>query len=119
MKKPQAVLFLLLLVLILTLTCKSAAPPPVVQVDTTVYDRESNPPDTFALNELEAAATRAQIAHQQAVELNSQQFFPVDYQIIISYFMVTESQIMISTLRETQETTNRYHSMAAALEALI
>ncbi|MCL2443131.1 MAG: hypothetical protein FWD13_06660, partial [Treponema sp.] len=119
MKNKNIILFSFLLALIFTLTCTNAPQAPQREPPSTIaVDREISPPDEIALEELNTAMTRAKNAQEQAIEYNSPVFFPLDWQIITSYFIVTEQQLMTNTLRETQETTARYYAMAAALEAL-
>jgi len=110
---------LFFLIVIFMLTC--ANDPAVFQSgqsDSSAVDRESVPPDSIALEELNAAIARAKTAQQQAIDINSEFFFPLDWQIITTYFFITEQEISTGTLRETQETTARFYAMAAAIEAL-
>ena len=117
MSKIKFALFFLIVIFMLT-----CANDPAVfqsgQSDSSAVDRESVPPDSIALEELNAAIARAKTAQQQAIDINSEFFFPLDWQIITTYFFITEQEISTGTLRETQETTARFYAMAAAIEAL-
>jgi len=113
------IFILFVFILNLAVFCTSAPKVDEEQIaNTNTLDRENNPPDNFALNELNSAVERAKTAQKQAIDLNSQFLFPMDWQIINTHFLVTEQQVMTSTMRETQETTARYYAMAAAFEAL-
>ena len=107
------------LVLFSVLSCKN--PPPAPQelpVETAAFDRESSSPDQAALDDLDTAAARAAAARQRSIDIDCPSIFPQDWQAMDSLYTRTEQQKATSTLRETQESTARYNSIADAFEAL-
>jgi len=112
-------IFLALFILFFMPNCHNA--PPVLHEEPSnlsAINRENNPPDNTALNDLDRAVSRARTARQQALDINVPSHYPVDWATITTHFFRTEQQIMTSTLRETQEATARYYAMAEAFEAI-
>jgi len=108
-----------LFILFFTFACYNT--PPASQEKTlnhSATNRENNPPDHKALNDLDNAVANARTARQRAIDINVPVHYPMDWTAITTHFVVTEKQIMTSTLRETQETTARYYAMTKAFEAV-
>jgi len=112
-------IFTALFIIFFTFACYNT--PPISQEETlnqSAANRENNPPDHKALNDLDNAVTSARTARQRAIDINVPAHYPMDWAAITTHFVVTEQQIMTSTLRETQETTARFYAMTKAFEAV-
>ena len=113
--------FIGILFLVIVNSCKSTPPLPQYQdevPDMAATERETVPPDRAALDELETAVARAGAARQQAIDIDCPSIFPRDWESADALYTQTEQREKTSTLRETQESTARYYTIADAFEAL-
>jgi len=112
-------IFTALFILFFTFSCYNTPPVPQEEASNqSATNRENNPPDHTALGNLDEAVARARTARQRAIDINVPAHYPMDWAAITTHFVVTEQQVMTSTLRETQEATARYYAMTKAFEAV-
>ena len=109
--------FLVLLALLTVISCKSTPPPPPAAPPAAEAPK-SDGPDQASLDALNAAIARAEAARKLVSDFYGRSLLPEDWQGADSLFGQAEQQKNTSTLRQTQESTERYNKAAAAFEAM-